>query len=340
LPAGRRGEREQTGANVRYRKLGRWGVQVSEVGLGSWLTYGASVSDDVARECIHRAYDVGINFFDTANAYARGRAEEVVGKSLADFPRESYVLATKVYFPMSRRPNDSGLSRKHVFEQAHLSLRRLGMDYIDLYQCHRYDKNTPLEETCRMMDDLGRAGKILYWGVSEWSADQIARAVEMCRREGWAVPVSNQPQYNALWRVIEADVLPTCADVGMGNVVWSPLAGGVLTGKYRSPADIPAGSRASGSDAVFVRRWMDQGLLDGVQQLRSLAERAGCTLPQLALKWCLRERLVSSVIIGATTTAHVDENAAAADIDVDPDVFTQMDEILAPWAITDPRATG
>jgi aryl-alcohol dehydrogenase-like predicted oxidoreductase len=298
------------------------------------LTYGASVSDEVARECIHRAYDVGINFFDTANAYARGRAEEVVGKSLADFPRESYVLATKVYFPMSDRPNDSGLSRKHVFEQAHQSLRRLGVDSIDLYQCHRYDRNTPLEETCRVMDDLVRAGKVLYWGVSEWTADQIARAVEMCRLEGWAVPVSNQPQYSALWRVIEADVLPTCADVGMGNVVWSPLAGGVLTGKYRSPSDIPQGSRASGSDAVFLRRWMDQGLLDALQQVQEIAKQAGCTLPQLALKWCLRQPLVSSVIVGATKPQHVEENAAASDIDVDRSVFDRMDEILAPWAVT------
>lgn len=296
------------------------------------------MSDDVAQECIHRAYDVGINFFDTANAYARGRAEEVVGKSLADFPRESYVLATKVYFEMGRRPNDKGLSRKHVFEQAHQSLRRLGVDYIDLYQCHRYDRSTPLEETCRMMDDLARAGKIVYWGVSEWSADQILRAVELCRREGWAVPVSNQPQYNGLWRVIETEVLPACADVGMGNVVWSPLAGGVLTGKYRSTADIPEGSRASGRDAVFVRRWMDQGLLDAVQQLESLARQVGCTLPQLALKWCLRQPLVSSVIIGATKTAHVDENASASDIDVDHAVFARMDEILGPWAITDPQA--
>lgn len=323
---------------MRYRKLGRWGVQISEVGLGSWLTYGASVSDDVARECIHRAYDVGINFFDTANAYARGRAEEVVGKSLADFPRESYVLATKVYFDMGPRPNNKGLSRKHVFEQAHQSLRRLGVDYIDLYQCHRYDRNTPLEETCRMMDDLVRAGKVVYWGVSEWSADQILRVVEMCRREGWAVPVSNQPQYSALWRVIETDVLSACADVGMGNVVWSPLAGGVLTGKYRSTADIPQDSRASGRDAVFVRRWMDQGLLDALQQLESLAQQAGCTLPQLALKWCLRQPLVSSVIIGATKTRHVDENASASDLDVDPAVFARMDEMLGPWAITDPRS--
>jgi voltage-dependent potassium channel beta subunit len=319
---------------VQYRKLGRWGVQISTVGLGSWLTYGASVSDDVASACIHRAYDTGINFFDTANGYARGRAEEVVGKVLADFPRESFVLATKVFFPMSRRPNDSGLSRKHVFEQAHQSLRRLGVDYIDLYQCHRYDRETPLDETCRIMDDLVRQGKILYWGVSEWSADQIARAVDLCRAEGWAIPVSNQPQYSALWRIIEPEVLPTCADVGMGNVVWSPLAGGILTGKYRSTDEIPAGSRGSGSDAMFVRRWMDQGLLDAVQDLRGIAGEAGCTLAQLAVAWCLREPMVSSVIVGATRPEQVDENAAGADVEVDDELLAGVDELLAPYAIT------
>jgi voltage-dependent potassium channel beta subunit len=319
---------------VQYRKLGRWGVQVSTVGLGSWLTYGASVSDDVASACIHRAYDAGINFFDTANGYARGRAEEVVGKVLADFPRESFVLATKVFFPMSRRPNDSGLSRKHVFEQAHQSLRRLGVDYIDLYQCHRYDRETPLDETCRIMDDLVRQGKVLYWGVSEWSADQIARAVDLCRAEGWALPVSNQPQYSALWRIIEPEVLPTCADVGMGNIVWSPLAGGILTGKYRSTDEIPAGSRGSGSDAMFVRRWMDQGLLDAVQDLRGVAGEAGCTLAQLAVAWCLREPMVSSVIVGATRPEQVDENAAGADVEVDDELLAGVDELLAPYAIT------
>jgi voltage-dependent potassium channel beta subunit len=319
---------------VQYRKLGRWGVQVSTVGLGSWLTYGASVSDDVASACIHRAYDAGINFFDTANGYARGRAEEVVGKVLADFPRESFVLATKVFFPMSRRPNDSGLSRKHVFEQVHQSLRRLGVDYLDLYQCHRYDRDTPLDETCRIMDDLVRQGKVLYWGVSEWSADQIARAVDLCRAEGWALPVSNQPQYSALWRIIEPEVLPTCADVGMGNIVWSPLAGGILTGKYRSTDEIPAGSRGSGSDAMFVRRWMDQGLLDAVQDLRGIAGEAGCTLAQLAVAWCLREPMVSSVIVGATRPEQVDENAAGADVEVDDELLAGVDELLAPYAIT------
>ena len=317
---------------MQYRNLGRWGVKVSTVSLGSWLTYGASVEQDAAKACIERAYELGVNFFDTANAYARGGAEEVMGSALSQFRRESYVLATKVYFPMSRRPNESGLSRKHVVEQAHQSLRRLGVDYVDLYQCHRYDDETPLEETCRVMDDLIRQGKVLYWGVSEWSADQIARAVDLCRGEGLAVPVSNQPQYSALWRQIENDVLPTCADVGMGNVVWSPLAGGVLTGKYASPDDIPADSRAAGGDKVFVDQWMRPEVLDAVQALRPVAEEIGCSLAQLALAWCLREPWVSSVIVGATKTSHVDDNVAAADLDLGDDVLDRVDELLEPVA--------
>jgi voltage-dependent potassium channel beta subunit len=317
---------------MQYRNLGRWGVKVSTVSLGSWLTYGASVTPDSAKACIERAYDQGVNFFDTANAYGRGGAEEVMGPVLSQFRRESYVLATKVYFPMSRQPNDRGLSRKHVFEQAHHSLQRLGVDYIDLYQCHRYDEETPLEETCRVMDDLIRQGKVLYWGVSEWSADQIARAVDLCRGEGWSVPVSNQPQYSALWRQIESEVLPTSADVGMGNVVWSPLAGGVLTGKYATPDDIPPDSRAAGGDKVFVEQWMRPEVLDAVQALRPLAGEAGCTITQLALAWCLREPWVSSAIVGATKPDHVDDNVAAADLDLGDDVLDQVDELLEPVA--------
>jgi voltage-dependent potassium channel beta subunit len=319
---------------MHYRNLGRWGVKVSTVSLGSWLTYGSSVEADQAKACIERAYELGVNFFDTANAYGRGGAEEVMGPVLSQFRRESYVLATKVYFPMSRRPNDGGLSRKHVFEQAHQSLRRLRVDYIDLYQCHRYDEETPLEETCRVMDDLVRQGKIVYWGVSEWSADQIARAVDLCRAESWAIPVSNQPQYSALWRQIENDVLPTSADVGMGNVVWSPLAGGVLTGKYTSPDDVPPDSRAAGSDKVFVEQWMRPEVLDAVQALRPIADEAGCSVAQLALVWCLREPWVSSVIVGATKTSHVDDNVAAADLELDDAILDSVDDILEPVAQT------
>ncbi|CAN5578455.1 MAG: aldo/keto reductase family protein [Actinomycetota bacterium] len=317
---------------MQYRKLGRWGVQVSSVGLGSWLTYGGSVEAATATQCIHRAYELGVNFFDTANVYMRGQAEQIVGEALAGYPRESFVLATKVYFPMGDRPNDTGLSRKHVTEQCHASLRRLGTDYIDLYQCHRYDEDTPLEETCRVVDDLIRAGKVLYWGVSEWSADQIAHAVSICGTQGWAIPVSNQPQYSALWRQIEDRVLPTCEDLGLGSVVWSPLAMGILTGKYTSVDDVPEGSRAAGGDAKFMDRYFNQDVLDAVVEARSIADEAGCTLSQLALAWCLRQDFVSSVIVGATKTAHVDDNVAAADLDLGDEVIDAFDEVLEPVA--------
>ena len=317
---------------MQYRKLGRWGTKVSSVSLGSWLTYGGSVEEDTARECIWRAYDLGVNFFDTANVYMRGAAEEVMGKALKDFPRDSFVLATKVYFPMGDGPNDSGLSRKHVTEQCHHSLRRLGADYIDLYQCHRYDTDTPLEETCRVMDDLVRQGKVLYWGVSEWSADQIAAAVNLCRSEGWAVPVSNQPQYSALYRRIEERVLPTSAELGVGNVVWSPLAMGILTGKYASVENVPEGTRASGSDAAMMNRYFNQPVLDAVQEAKKVAEDAGMSVGQLALAWCLRQPFISSVIVGATKTSHVDDNVKAADLEVDAEVMAKFDQLLAPVA--------
>lgn len=319
---------------MQYRKLGRWGVQVSSVGLGSWLTYGGSVEADTAKECIWRAYDLGVTFFDTANVYMRGRAEEVMGSALQDFPRDSYVLATKVYFDMGDGPNDGGLSRKHVWEQCHHSLRRLDTDYIDLYQCHRYDEDTPLEETCRVMDDLVRQGKILYWGTSEWTADQIAHAVSICRSAGWSQPVSNQPQYSALYRQIEARVLPTCEEFGIGNVVWSPLAMGILTGKYTSVDNVPPDSRAAGEDAKFMRRYFTQEVLDAVARTSDLADDAGCTPAQLALAWCLRQAFVSSVIVGATKASHVDDNVAAADLDVGDDVIDAYDEILEPVAAT------
>ena len=324
---------------MRYRNLGRSGVKVSAVGLGSWLTYGGSVEEAVATECIARAYDRGITFFDTANVYARGRAEEIVGVALAGYRRESIVLATKVFFPMGDGPNDRGLSRKHVFEQCHQSLRRLGTDYIDLYQCHRYDRATPLEETCAVMDDLVRAGKILYWGVSEWNADQIAAAVTLARARGWAEPVSNQPQYSALWRRIEESVLPVTAAYGVGNVVWSPLAMGILTGKYTNAAKPPAGSRAAGSGADMMDRYYSQPVLDAVAQLLPLAREAGTNMTGLALAWCLRRGEISSVIVGATRPEQVDDTARAADLDVEPAIFARMDAILEPVTPYEPYAS-
>ena len=317
---------------MEHRRLGRWGLKVSTVGLGSWLTYGESVEEEAATACIKRAYEQGVTFFDTANVYARGRSEEVVGRALADLPRERYVLATKVYFPMGEGPNDRGLSRKHVTEQLHASLRRLGTDYVDLYQCHRYDVETPLEETCATMADLVAAGKVLYWGVSEWSADQIAHAVSLCRAHGWPEPVSNQPQYSALWRGIEERVLPTCDELGLGQVVWSPLAMGILSGKYRSVDDVPPESRAAGSQRTFMRRYFTQEVLDAVAEAKAVADEAGVSLSQLALRWCLRQPGVSSVIVGATRTAHVDDNVAAADLEVDPGALERFDALLAPVA--------
>lgn len=318
---------------MRYRNLGRWGVKVSAVGLGSWLTYGGSVDEETATQCIRRAHECGINFFDTANVYLAGGAEEIVGRALSGIPRSDYVLATKVFFPMGEGPNARGLSRKHVSEQLHASLKRLGVDYVDLYQCHRYDPDTPLEETCGVMDDLIRRGTVLYWGTSEWSADQIAHAVTLCRRSGLAEPVSNQPQYSALYPVAEERVLPTCEDLGLGNVVWAPLASGVLTGKYTSVADAPAGSRAAGEDVQFMGRFFEQDRLDAVQRLATVAREAGCSIAQLSLAWCLRRREVSSVIVGATRTGQVDENSAAGDLDVDPALLARVTEILAPSAV-------
>ena len=315
---------------MQYRTLGRWGVKVSAVGLGSWLTYGGRVEEQTARACIARAYERGVTFFDTANVYARGRAEEVVGRALAAFPRDSIVLATKVYFPMGEGPNDRGLSRKHVFEQLHASLHRLGVEYIDLYQCHRFDRATPLDETCSVMNDAVRQGKILYWGVSEWNADQIASAVLFCRARGWAEPISNQPQYSALWRRVERRVFPTCAEYGLGNVVWSPLAMGILTGKYTSVERPPEGTRGASAMREMMEDYLTQPVLDAVARVVPLAHEAGCTPAQLALAWCLRRSEVSSVIVGATRVEHVDDNVAAADLKVDPAIFARMDAILEP----------
>ena len=321
---------------MRYRTLGHSGLQLSVVGLGSWLTFGSSVDRDATRACVLRAWERGVNFIDTANVYARGEAEETLGPILQELDRGALVLATKVYFPMGESPNERGLSRKHVRDQVDRSLARLRVDYIDLYQCHRYDGVTPLEETCGMMNDLVRQGKILYWGVSEWNADQIAAAATLCAARGWPAPIGNQPQYSALWRRVEARILPTCRRYGLGNVVWSPLAMGILTGKYAQASRPPEGSRAAGPFKDMMEDYLTQPVLDAVQRLVPLAERAGCTLAQLSLAWCLREPAVTSAIVGATKVEHVDENLAAADLDVDPAVFEEMNRILAPVIPSEP----
>jgi aryl-alcohol dehydrogenase-like predicted oxidoreductase len=314
---------------VEYRRLGNSGVKVSEISLGSWLTYGGSVAEEQARSCIDRAYEIGINFFDTANVYMRGAAEEIVGLALREFERDSYFLATKVYFPMGEGPNDRGLSRKHVTEQCHASLRRLGVDYIDLYQCHRYDENTPLEETLRALDDLVRQGKVLYIGVSEWTDDQISDAMRIAGEMNLDRIVSNQPQYNMIQRRIEGGVIPLCEREGVGQVIFSPLAQGVLTGKYR-PGDAPEeGTRAADPESNrFMQQLMNEEVLSAVDGLRSVASEAGLSMPQLALAWVLRQENVSSAIIGASRPEQVDDNAAASGVKLPADVVSEIDGIL------------
>ncbi len=318
---------------MEYRHLGSAGVRVSTIGLGSWLTYGGSVEEETAVECIHAAYNMGVNFFDTANAYNRGKTELVVGRALKNFPRESFVLATKVYFPMGEGPNDRGLSRKHIMEQCHASLRRLETDYIDLYQCHRYDTKTPLEETLRALDDLVTQGKILYAGVSEWSAAQIADAVGIAREQHLHKIVSNQPVYNMLTRYIEREVVPLSEREGIGQVVFSPLAQGILTGKYKPGQQPEKGTRAANEEQnMFMKDLMNDKTLTAVQHLQELAQQQGYTLSQLALAWILRQENVSSAIIGATKIKQVEENVKASDIKLSDDLLKQIDSILGDTA--------
>lgn len=321
---------------MQYRTLGHSGLKLSAIGLGSWLTFGNSVEADTTQRCVLRAVELGVNFIDTANVYARGKAEETLAPVIAQLNRDEVVVATKVFFPMGDGVNERGLSRKHIRSQIDHSLRRLRLDYVDLYQCHRYDVATPLEETCRTMDDLIRAGKILYWGTSEWNADQIAAAQDLCRARGWASPVSNQPQYSALWRRIEERVLPVCERYDIGNVVWSPLAMGILSGKYTDASNPPAGTRAAGQFKDMMEDYFTQRVLDAVQKLQPLAAESNLTLTQLALAWTLRNPIITSAIVGATKLQHIEENAKAADATVDPAIFQKMDAILAPIAPYEP----
>ncbi len=314
---------------MQYRRLGRAGVKVSAISLGSWLTYSDAVAEDKATQCIHAAYHAGVNFFDTANVYNRGGAEQVVGRALKEFSRESYVLATKVYFPMGEGPNDRGLSRKHIFEQCHASLRRLGTDYIDIYQCHRYDSNTPLEETLRVLGDLMTQGKILYAGVSEWSAVQIDDAISLARELNLDRIVSNQPCYNILTRYIEREVIPLCEREGIGQVVFSPLAQGILTGKYKPGQQPQVGTRAANErQNMFMKDRLNDETLSAVQRLNEFAQQHDYTLSQLALAWILRQQNVSSAIIGATSVQQIEENVKAGDITLSDDVIAQVDQII------------
>ncbi|MFQ5691144.1 MAG: aldo/keto reductase family protein [Gemmatimonadota bacterium] len=318
---------------MEYRTVGRSGLRVSVIGLGSWLTYGRSVDEGTAHACLCRAYERGVNFFDTADVYASGAAEKTLGGWLSDVPRSSVVIATKAFFPMGDGPNDRGLSRKHVMESCEASLRRLGTDYVDLYQCHRYDGSVPLEETLRALDDLTTQGKILYAGVSEWSAEQLQAAVDMQRTHGWHPLIGNQPQYSLLARRIEERVLPTSNALGIGQVVWSPLAGGVLTGKYRPHADPPPGSRGADPAArQFVEPKLAPDILAAVERLRAeVAFPRAVTVGQLCLAWTLRATGVASAIVGATSPAQVDENVAAGDLELDEETWGRVERIMGPF---------
>ena len=310
---------------MEYRRLGRSDLEVSEISLGSWLTYGVGVEADAGRACVERALDLGINFFDTANVYGRGAAEEFLGETLSGIERSSYVLATKVFFPMSRK--DRGLSAAQIHKQIEASLRRLRTDYVDLYQCHRYDRDTPLAETMGALTDVVREGKARYVGVSEWKAHQIKAALDV---PGTERIVSNQPQYSMLHREPEKEVFPVCEAEGIGQIVWSPLAQGVLTGKYEPGSPPPEDSRAaSESMGQMMGRWRDDDVLEAVQKLKPIAEGAGLSMAQLALAWVLRLPVVSSAIIGATRPDQVDDNAAAAGVELADDVLRAIDDVLA-----------
>jgi len=316
---------------MEHRKVGKWGLRISEIGLGSWLTYGGSVDEQSSIDQLLHAFDLGINFFDTANVYAGGAAEIAVGKAVKQLRRDAVVVATKVFFPMADGPNDRGLSRKHVFEQCHASLKRLNMDYIDLYQCHRYDADVPMDELVRAMDDLTRQGKILYWGVSEWTAGQIEDAVETARRLNAPPPISNQPFYNMLDRSIESEVIPMCRRLGLGQVIFSPMAQGILTGKYKPGVPPPPGTRAADDRYnVFMlnRGLMSDQVLEGVQRLGELANELNLTTAQLALAWCLRLGEVSCVIVGATKSSQLDENVKASSVKLSRDVLERIDRAL------------
>jgi aryl-alcohol dehydrogenase-like predicted oxidoreductase len=310
---------------MKYRKLGASDLEVSVISLGSWLTYGVGVEADSAHACLDRAFEVGINFIDTANIYGRGAAETFLGQALAGRPRDSYILATKLFFPMT--DSDRGLSAGQIEKQLDASLQRLGTDHVDLYQCHRYDEETPLEETMQALTRAVDSGKARYIGFSEWPADKIRAAIDMA---GVARFVSSQPQYSLLWRAPEPEVIPLCAANGISQIVWSPLAQGVLTGKYAPGAPPPAGSRATSEEMGGWMQWLLRDeTLQAVQDLKPLAAEAGLSLAQFALAWVLREANVASAIVGASRPAQVGDNAAAADAEVDPALFAKAEAIVA-----------
>jgi len=310
---------------MKYRKLGDSDLMVSEISLGSWLTYGVGVERDKAAACVNRSFELGINFIDTANVYGRGAAESVLGELLQDRPRDSYVLATKVFFPMSS--TDKGLSKAQIAKQIDASLQRLKVDHVDLYQCHRYDADTPLEETMEALSLVVKQGKARYIGFSEWRPEQIQAAIDLPGVERF---VSSQPQYSLLWRRPEQKVIPLSAANGISQIVWSPLAQGVLSGKYAPGAKPPADSRATSDEMSGpMQDWLRPEILEAVRKLKPLAEEAGCSLSQFSLAWVLREPNVASAIVGASRPDQLDENAAASGLTVDPALFARAEAIVA-----------
>jgi len=325
---------------MEYRNLGNSGLKVTEIAYGNWLTHGSQVEEDAATACVRRALEEGITTFDTADVYAQTRAESVLGRALTGQRREGLEIFTKVFWPTGPGANDQGLSRKHIMESIDGSLKRLGTDYVDLYQAHRYDHGTPLEETMEAFADVVRAGKALYIGVSEWRAEEIRAAHELARELHVSL-VSNQPQYNMLWRVIEAQVIPACEELGLGQIVWSPIAQGVLTGKYKPGQAPPQGSRATDEKggASMISRWMRDDVLTKVAELQPIADEAGLSMAQLAVAWVLQNDNVSAAIIGASRPEQVTENAKAAGVRLEDTLLKAIDEVLGDVVERDPAKT-
>ncbi|MGP3954817.1 aldo/keto reductase family protein [Nonomuraea sp. 3N208] len=325
---------------MEFRHLGRSGLKVSEISYGNWLTHGSQVEEDAAKQCVQAALDEGITTFDTADVYAGTKAEEVLGRALKGVRRESLEIFTKVYWPTGPGQNDRGLSRKHITESINGSLRRLQTDYVDLYQAHRFDYETPLEETLKTFDDLVRQGKVLYIGVSEWTADQIAQALKIADEMGFDRIVSSQPQYSMLWRIIEAEVVPLSEKEGIGQIVWSPIAQGVLTGKYLPGQQPPEGSRATdASGSAMIARFMNDDVLSRVQELKPVAADLGLSMAQLAIAWVLQNPNVSSAIVGASRPEQVHDNVKASGVKLDADVLRRIDDVLGPVVERDPSKT-
>ena len=324
---------------MEYRRLGTTGMYVSEISYGNWITHGSQVESDAAIKCVKTAYELGITTFDTADVYAGTKAETVLGKALKGMRRESYELFTKVYWPTGTGKNDRGLSRKHIIESCNASLKRLQTDHIDLYQMHRFDYETPVEESLSAFDDLIRAGKVHYIGFSEWNAAQISNALKIQDERGYNRFVSSQPQYSALWRVIETEVVPLSIAEGIGQIVWSPMAQGILSGKYLPGKKAPADSRATDkkSGAGMISGWMRDEVLTAVQKLKPIAEEAGLSMSQMAIAWVLQNPNVSSAIMGATTPKQVKENVKASGIKLSADTMKAIDKALGNLPEKDPK---